>query len=266
MNKVSAYILAYNQIDKIEPAIRSVLWADEVVVVDSNSTDGTAELAKKLGAQVVQVPFEGFGHLRNTAIAACHYDWIFSLDSDERCTPEAKDEILKTINSDSALDVYKIPRKNYFMGRWIKHGGWYPDYRQPQLFRKDKLGYELDVVHENYICKSEKPIGYLKNPIWQMPFHNLSEMMYKANRYSSLGVDRLKKKYQTASMRSALTHSVWTFFKCYVIRRGFLDGWAGLVIAMGHGYGAFYRYAKFYEKEKQWADLPLMSIYKDHTE
>lgn len=111
MSKLSVYIIAYNQITKIEAAIKSVLWADEVVVVDSHSTDGTTELAEKLGARVVQVPFRGFGDLRNQAVAACQYDWIFSLDSDERCTPAARDEILSIINSNDALDIYKIPRK-----------------------------------------------------------------------------------------------------------------------------------------------------------
>ena len=199
MRKISVFIIAYNQIDKIAAAINSVLWADEVVLVDSNSTDGTVELATQLGARVVQVPFKGFGDLRNQAMKACQYEWIFSLDSDERCTPEVRDEILAIVASKEATDVYRVPRRNYFMGRWIKHSGWYPDFRQPQLFRAGCLQYGLDVVHENYTCNSEKPIGTLKNAIWQIPFRNLSEMMYKANRYSSLGVDRLSKKHPKAS-------------------------------------------------------------------
>src|SRR3990172_3558090 len=134
-NKISVYIIAYNQIEKIADAIQSVLWADEIVVIDSHSTDGTTALAEKMGARVVQVPFRGFGDLRNQAIAACQHEWIFSLDTDERCTSAARDEILSIINSDKH-DIYFVPRKNYFMGRWIKYGGWYPDYRQPQLFRQ----------------------------------------------------------------------------------------------------------------------------------
>ncbi len=266
MSKISVYIIAFNQADKIESAINSVLWADEVVVVDSRSTDGTSELAEKLGARVVHVPFCGFGELRNRAIEVCRYEWIFSLDSDERCTPEVRDEILSIVHSKDALDVYLIPRKNYFMGRWIKHSGWFPDYRQPQLFRKGCLSYAPDIVHENYNCHSNKPTGYLINMIWQVPFQNLSEMMGKANRYSSLGVGRLEKKYKTASMGRAVIHTLWTFFKVYVLRRGFLDGWPGFVIAVGHSYGAFYRYAKFYEKEKQWPNLPAFTIYKDRVE
>lgn len=252
MKKISVYIIAYNQAEKISDAIKSVLWADEVVVVDSHSTDGTAELATQLGARVVQVPFKGFGDLRNQAVAACQYDWIFSLDSDERCTPEARDEILAIIHSDDAKDVYRVPRRNYFMGRWIKHSGWYPDFRQPQLFRKGCLEYDTDIVHENYRCLTKKPMGTLKNAIWQIPFNNLSEMMYKANRYSTLGVDRLAGKHRKASMLRAVTHTVWAFLKHYIFKRGFLDGWPGFVIAMGNSYGTFYRHAKHYEKGKDW--------------
>lgn len=262
-NKVSACIIAYNQVEKITAAINSVLWADEIVVVDSHSTDGTTELALKLGVRVEQVIFNGFGNLRNKALTACQYEWIFSLDSDERCTPEVRDEILKIIHSNNAKDVYYVPRKNYFMGHWIKHSGWYPDYRQPQLFRRGCLEYEPDSVHENYICHTNNPVGYLKNPIWQIPFRNLSEMMQKANRYSTLSIDRLEKKYGKSSMVSAITHAMWTFIKHYLLQHGFLDGWPGFVIAMGHSYGAFYRYAKYYEKENQWPDLENKIIYKD---
>jgi glycosyltransferase involved in cell wall biosynthesis len=258
MKKISVYIIAYNQIEKIADAIKSVLWADEIVVIDSHSTDGTTELAEKLGARVVQVAFRGFGDLRNQAIAACQHEWIFSLDTDERCTWQARDEILAIINSDANHDIYFVPRKNYFMGRWIQYGGWYPDYRQPQLFRRGSLSYAADIVHENYICHSQTAIGYLQNFIWQIPFRNLAEMMDKANRYSSLGLERLEKKHKKPSMWSALTHMIWTFIKVYGLRRGFLDGWAGVVIAMGHSYGAFYRYAKYYEKKQQWQPLSTL--------
>src|SRR5262245_46329729 len=113
MQKISAYILAFNEAEKIADAVASVLWADEILVVDSGSTDRTAEIAESLGARVVQIPFQGFGDLRNRAIAQCQHEWIFSLDSDERCTAEVRDEILAILASTSAHDAYLVPRRNY---------------------------------------------------------------------------------------------------------------------------------------------------------
>ena len=130
MSKISVYIIAFNEAEKVAATIESVQWADEVVLVDSWSTDGTPEIATRMGAKVVQVDFKGFGALRNSALAACTHEWIFSLDADERCTPQAEHEIREITNSPNALDVYWMPRRNYFMGRWIKHSGWYPCRRQ----------------------------------------------------------------------------------------------------------------------------------------
>ena len=129
--KISAYIIAYNEAEKIGDCINSVLWADEIIVADSHSTDGTSEIAEELGAKVIHIPFEGYGDLRNKAISNCNGEWIFSLDSDERCTKNVRDEIL-TLIENAPLDIYNIPRKNFFMGRWIKHSGWYPKLCQRQ--------------------------------------------------------------------------------------------------------------------------------------
>ena len=160
--KISAYIIAYNEVDKISDCIKSVLWADEIIVADSNSTDGTSEIAESLGASVVQIEFNGYGSLRNEAISFCNGEWIFSLDSDERCTIEVRDEILKLI-SNAPFDIYQVPRKNFFMGRWIKYSGWHPNFRQPQLFKKGKMSYTMEPVHEGFINHSKKEIGKINN-------------------------------------------------------------------------------------------------------
>ena len=247
MPLVSIYIIAYNEAEKVRATIASASWADEIIVVDSWSTDGTADIATAMGARVVQVDFKGFGDLRNHAIAACSHAWIFSLDADERCTPEAAAEIQAIINDPQALDVYWTPRRNYFMGKWIKHSGWYPNYRQPQLFRKGAMGYDHKPVHEGYVLHSDKPIGHMRNAIWQFPFKNMAEVMHKANRYSSLGAEKIKHK--KISMGSALVHGLWSFVKHYVFKLGFLDGWAGFVIALGNFEGTFYRYVKALEMQ-----------------
>jgi glycosyltransferase involved in cell wall biosynthesis len=250
MPKVTAYILAYNQAEKIEAAVSSVLWADEVLVVDSFSTDGTRALAEALGARVVDVPFNGFGDLRNRALEHCTHDWIFSLDSDERCTEAVRDEVLSIVGGTPAHDVWLVPRRSYMMGRWISGSGWYPNFRQPQLFRKGAMRYTLEPVHEGYENLSGKPLGVLKNAVWQYPFRNLEEVIQKMNRYSSLGAPKLAGKRVT--MASALGHGLWSFIKHYVFKRGFLDGWAGFVIALGNFEGTFYRYAKRYEQNQDW--------------
>ncbi|CAN2041717.1 (heptosyl)LPS beta-1,4-glucosyltransferase [Candidatus Magnetomoraceae bacterium gMMP-15] len=254
MSKISVYILAYNQADKIKPAIESVRWADEIILIDSYSDDGTTEIAESMGARVIQVEFNGYGDLRNQAIAACSYEWIFSLDSDERCTPEARDEILEIINSDNSADVYHVPRKNFFMGEWINYSGYYPDYRQPQLFRKGRLEYKLDRVHEGFILHTSKPLSYLKNPIWQIPFKNLEEMLYKMDRYSSLGAVKLKEKAKKSLISKAFWHGLWAFLQTFFIKRGFLDGWRGFIIAFYNCESSFYKYAKLYHKNSDWKE------------
>jgi glycosyltransferase involved in cell wall biosynthesis len=254
MPKITAYIIAYNEAAKIEAAVSSVLWADEVLVADSNSTDNTVALAEALGARVVQVPFHGFGDLRNRTLEHCTHEWIFSLDSDERCTPEARDEILKLISGEPAQDAYLVPRRSYMMGRWITGSGWYPNYRQPQLFRKGAMRYKPDPVHEGYELLTEKPLGKLNNEIHQFPFRNLDEVIRKMNRYSSLGAEKLTRKRVT--MWSAFGHGLWAFIKHYIFKAGFKDGWAGFVIAFGNFEGTFYRYAKRYEEVQGWQPPP----------
>ena len=191
MQKVSVYIIAFNEAAKITTTINSVLWADEIVLADSASTDGTDRIAAEMGARVVQIPFEGFGHLRNRAIAACTHEWILSIDTDEQCTPEVRDEILALLAGTPSYDAYLVPRRNYFMGQWVTHSGWYPNFRQPQFFRKGAMKYVESPVHEGYELLTPKPVGRLKHAIWQVPFRNFEEVVKKANRYSTLGVLKL---------------------------------------------------------------------------
>ncbi len=256
--RVSVYIIAFNEAEKIRDAISSVLWADEIIVADSHSTDGTPQIAESLGARVVQLEFNGFGELRNRAIDACAGDWIFSLDSDERCTPEVRDELLAIVAAPDALDVYHVPRRNFFMGRWIRYSGWYPNFRQPQLFRRGAMRYTLEPVHEGYRLLTGKPLGQLQQPIWQLPFRNLGEVVAKLNRYSSLGAAKVAAG--RASMGRALGSASWAFVKHLFFKRGLLDGWPGFVIAFAYFEQTFYRYAKRYEQDAAWAlpaQLPI---------
>lgn len=257
--KLSVYIITYNEADKIAAAVQSVTWADEVLVLDSSSTDATAQIATELGATVKQLPFTTFGKLRNDAIAACTHEWVFSLDADERCTPAARAEILRLLAQPTA-DAYYVPRRNWFMGRWIKHSGWSPDYRQPQLFRKGALTFDdREEVHESFQVHGK--IGYFKSSIIQVPFQNLEQLVHKMQRYSTLGARKLERKGKRVGMGTALLHGIWAFIRIYVIKRGFLDGWAGFVLALGNFEGTFYRYAKASTAQLNWRNPPA-----DHDE
>lgn len=248
--KLSVYIIAYNEADKIADAVQSVQWADEVLVLDSNSSDNTAGIARELGATVKQIPFTTFGKLRNDSIASCTHEWIFSLDADERCTSAARAEIQAILRNPTA-DAYYVPRRNWFMGRWINHCGWYPDYRQPQLFRKPALIFDdAAEVHEGY--KVNGKVGYFKSAIIQIPFQNLEQLLHKMQRYSTLGARKLERSGKAAGMGTALGHGLWAFFRIYVLKLGFLDGWAGFVLAFGNFEGTFYRYAKAATAKQSW--------------
>jgi glycosyltransferase involved in cell wall biosynthesis len=260
MTRISTSIIALNQADKIGDAISTVLWTDEIVVADSASTDDTVKIAEGLGARSVQIPFTTFSDLRNRAADACTGDWILSLDTDERCTTEVRDEILALLAAGPDCDAYYIPRRNYFMGRWISGSGWYPNYRQPQLYRKGAMRY-TKIIHEEVEMVQGGKIGYLKSALWQFPFMNFEEVLHKANRYSTVGARMLEDRHVT--MWTALSHGIWAFLRHYVFKAGFRDGWAGFVIALGNFEGTFYRYAKRFEKSQPWAPPPSPTIRRD---
>ena len=250
---ISAYVIAFNEEDKIKDCLQTLMWVDEVIVVDSYSSDRTAKIAEEMGAKVVQIPFNGFGELRNTAISHCAGEWILSIDADERCTREVREEVLTIVSTPASKDIYRIPRKNYFMGRWIRHSGWYPNFRQPQLFRKGMMQYGTEPVHEGFVSHSNKEIGTLRAAIWQIPFRSFEEIIEKGNRYSTLGVPKLIERGKSGSFGMALLHGCWAFIKHYIFKRGFLDGWPGFIIALVNFNGTFYRYAKLTERQATWS-------------
>jgi glycosyltransferase involved in cell wall biosynthesis len=244
--QVSVFILSRNEEQKIGPALESVSWASEIVLIDSNSTDRTLEIAARHGARVVQLAFKRFGELRQAGIEHTQYPWIFSLDSDERCTPQARDEILRIVSDPDSLDAYLVPRSNILLGRTIRHSGWYPDYRQPQLFRRGRMRYVADdEVHEGYTLDGR--LGTMRNPIVQIPYRNLEEALSKMNRYTTLGVAKQERAGKGSGYAKAFSRACWAFFKAYVIERGFLDGGPGLVIAVLRFENSSYKHAKLVE-------------------
>ncbi|RMH51649.1 MAG: glycosyltransferase family 2 protein [Zetaproteobacteria bacterium] len=247
--------MTYNEAEKIADAIASVIdWADEVVVVDSFSSDGTDAIARELGARVEQIPFRTFGQIRNAAIAACRFAWIFSLDADERCTDAAAAEI-QAVVANPEFDAYFIPRRNWYLGRWVRHGGWYPDYRQPQLFRRGAITFDESAeVHEEYTIHGTT--GHLTQEIIQFPFKDIEQMIHKMQRYSTLGAEKYVRQGRRGGILKGLLHGLWGFFRLYVLKLGFLDGRAGFIIALGNFEGTFYRYAKLAARQQGWLCKP----------
>ena len=148
------------------------------------------------------------------------------------------------------------------MGKWISYSGWYPNYRQPQLFKKGSMSYSKELVHEGFINKSDKEVGVLQNFIWQFPFKNTEEVIHKSNRYSTLGAKKLKEKGISSSVSKAFLHGLWSFIKHYILKLGFLDGGQGFIIAFGNFEGTFYRYIKLLEMQKKWTSPEIRQIQK----
>ena len=239
-------MIGYNDEPNIRACLESIRWADEIIFVDSFSTDATAKIAAEFTGKVFQHKFEAFGKLRNEAVARASHDWIFSLDTDERATPEIRDEMRALLARGPESPAYFVPRKNFFLGRWIKHCGWYPDYRQPQFFDRRRLRYrDGDLVHESF--DADGPVGHLKEHVIQIPFRDIKQFLGKMDRYSDLMARRLIEKGRRFHTHQLLTHPAFTFAKMYLLRRGFLDGLQGFILSGLYAYYTFIKYVRLWE-------------------
>jgi len=241
---VSLYIIAYNEAHNLREVLPTVSWADEVVVVDSFSTDDTAAVCAKFGARHENIKFQGFGKLRNDALALLKHNWVVSIDSDERSTPEFAEEVRRTLTA-PAHAAYFVPRLNYFLGRPVRYCGLYPDYRQPQVFDRRQLQYEEDLVHERFKCTGS--MGYFKNPILQHPWPSLAVVLAKMDRYTTLMAERYFRAGRSAGFKELALNPVGAFLKKYIVQQGFREGIPGLMVSAIHGYYTFLKYAKLWE-------------------
>jgi glycosyltransferase involved in cell wall biosynthesis len=241
MAEISGIIICYNEKDNIEECLRSILWCNEVIVVDAYSTDGTDEIVKRYPVKLFLNKWEGFSAQRKFALTKVINDWVFVLDADERCTPELKEEILKVMGSPKAAG-YKIPRKSFFLGKWIKHSGWYPDYKL-RLFNRNKVNVSNHLVHERYDIKGETE--KLKNDILHYTVTELGKFMEKVNYYSSLSAEEKKNKKRIGFLH-LLFRPVYSFLREYVFRLGFLDGVHGLLVAYFNMVTNFLTYSKIW--------------------
>lgn len=225
---VSVNIICRNEEKNIEECLKSVLWADEIVVVDGESSDKTTEIAKKYTDKVFVNKWQGFAAQRSFALGKSTKEWILVLDADERCSLELKEEILSFLSSNNIIfKGFRLPRRNYFLGKWIKHGGWYPGY-QFRFFRKDSTTVSDRLVHEGYVINGET--GVMKNDILHYTVQSVSEFMQKVNGYSTLQAEE-KSGRRVIKFKDILLRPIVAFYIQFFIRGGFRDGIHGLMVA-----------------------------------
>jgi len=232
-NKLSIVIITKNEEKFIFDALKSAVFADEVVILDSGSEDQTCNIAKKIGARVEQQAWLGFGAQKNKAVELADNDWVFVLDADERITPELRDEIISTLKNPQ-FDGYRIARLNNFFGKYIKTCGLYPDY-SIRLFNRNKGKFNDVAVHES--VQMSGSVSTLNNHMIHLAYETIDEFRTKQKKYADLST---KKK----NMLKALISPLWTFFKLYFLKLGFLDGWQGFIIAKLYAQYTFWKYTK----------------------
>ena len=245
MGKLGALVLTYNEADNISECLASLEWVDQLVVVDSYSDDGTKELVKEYTNQVYQREFDDFASQRNFGLSKLSTEWVLVVDADERVTPELQTEIEEVLENPQ-VEGYRIPRKNYFLGKWIKYCGWYPDYTL-RLF-KSKNNHYSGLVHEglDLVGKVEE----LDNTLLHYTYRNLEHYLDKSNHYTTLDA---QKKYQAGKQKGLLyilLRPIVEFIKKYFLKKGFLLGAQGLILSVLSSYYQFLKYAKLWEKNK----------------
>jgi len=260
--KLSVILITRNEAQHVADCLRSVAFADEIIVLDSGSTDETVEIAQALGAQVDVTPdWPGFGVQKNRALALASGTWVLSIDADERLSPELAAQIravtgLGADTSGSASGPgegvrpetmadsprgYELGRLSRFCGQWMRHGDWYPD-RVLRLFRRGSGRFTEDLVHERLVV--DGPIGRLAGDLLHETMPDLDDALDKLNRYSSgRALDRVRRGAR-GGLGKALSHGLWAFLRSYLLKRGFLDGRLGFVLAVYIAEGTYYRYLK----------------------
>lgn len=246
--KITAIIPTLNEEDYIEEAIKSVSFADEIIVIDSLSTDRTVEIAKKHPVKLISRKFDDFSTQKNFAIAQASHAWIYILDADERVTPEVEKEILETVKNPGNHVGFYIGRSFYFLEKKINYSGWKRD-KAIRLFLKEHCRYDGRLVHE--VIKTNGSLGFFKNKIDHYSFRSYDHYISKQNQYSWLQAKQLHAKGKKVNLYHVLIKPPVRFFIHYFIKLGFLDGFEGFVIAKVHAYGVLSRYLKLWMLRKK---------------
>jgi len=246
--KLSVTIITKNEASNISQAINSVAWADEIVVVDSGSTDATVATAQGLGARVMHREWRGFGEQKNFAADQATHDWILSLDADEHVTPALADEMRGLLASDPKAAGYRIPRVSWYLDRWVRTTDWYPNL-QLRLYHRRHGRWNVRRVHES--VHVEGTIGRLRHPLEHRPYQDVAEHLETMNRYTTLAAREMFEHGRRSGLGPLLTLPAAAFVRNYILRRGFLQGSTGLVISSLNAYYVFLKFVKLWELQRR---------------
>ena len=247
--RLSVVVITLNEAHNIRACLESVRWVDEIVILDGGSSDETIEICREFTDKVFVDPdWRGFGVQKNRVLARATGDWVLSLDADERVSAALHDEILATVRAPGAREAFAIPRRSSYCGRFMRHGGWWPDY-VTRLFRREVARFSDDLVHERVVHPGVA--GRLQAPLEHITYRNLEQMLGKLNHYSSAGAANLATKGRRGGLGRALGHGLWMFLRTYLLRGGFLDGREGFMLAVSNAETTYYRYLKLMYLERE---------------
>jgi len=236
---LSVILITYNEESNIVDCLSSVTFADEIIVVDAGSTDNTVQLGGLFTDKIIRTAdWPGFGIQKNRALSYAQGEWVLSLDADERVTSALQEEISQILQQASPYTAFRLPRLSYYCGRCLQHSG--RDY-VVRLFQKKYARFSQDLVHEK-VEVWQGPVGTLKAPLLHYSFVSCEEVLEKVNRYSSASAQMQQGK--PSSLAKAIWHGAWAFLRTYVLKRGFLDGREGFMLAVSNAEGTYYRYVK----------------------
>ena len=246
--KLTVTVITHNEARNIAAALESVSWADEIIVVDSRSTDDTMALARPRATRVESRGWPGYGAQKNYAAGLASHDWILSLDADERVTPELAREIRDLLASGPPARGYRIPRVAFYLGRWIRSTDWYPDY-QLRLYDRRAGRWNERRVHEALVL--DGATGTLRNELQHYPYRDIAHHLQTIDRYTTFAAEDWLEAGRRASAAQAFFHPRFAFLRNYVLRRGFRDGSAGLLVSILNAHYVFLKFAKLWELQRK---------------
>ncbi len=248
MAGLTVTIITRDEVDRLEEAVASAAFADEIVIVDSGSSDGTIELARRLTPRVIARDWPGFAAQKNFAASQASHDWILSLDADERVSPALAAEIPALLAEGPRLPAYRVPRVSFYLGCWIRSTDWYPDY-QVRLYDRRAASWTGDYVHESVRAAGE--VGRLRGELLHFPYRDISHHLRTIDRYTALSARQMRDEGRRVTLAGLACRPAGAFLRNYVLRRGFRQGGVGLIVSMLNSYYVFLKFARLWAATRE---------------